>query len=61
MSNKFAFKGERLDNLMLEWSKDEDLWVRRIAIDHHLCRKEKTNTKLLEEILVNNFGNNEFF
>lgn len=46
---------------MLEWSKDEDFWIRRIAIDHQLCRKEKTNTKLLESILVNNFGNNEFF
>lgn len=46
---------------MLEQPKDEDLWVRRIAIDHQLCRKEKTNTKLLEAILVNNFGSNEFF
>lgn len=44
---------------MLEWSKDKDLWVRRIAIDHQLCRKEKTNTKLLEAILVNNFGSND--
>lgn len=61
MSNKFAFKGEKLDNLMLEWSKDEDFCVRRIAIDHQLCRKEKTNTKLLEAILVNNFGSDEFF
>lgn len=46
---------------MLEWSKDEDFWERRIAIDHQLCRKEKTNTKLLEAILINNFGSNEFF
>lgn len=46
---------------MLEWSKDEDFWVRRIAIDHPLCKKEKTNTKLLEAILVNNFSSNEFF
>lgn len=46
---------------MLELSKNEDFWVRRIAIDHPLCRKEKTNTKLLEAILVNNFGSNEFF
>lgn len=44
---------------MLEWSKDEDFWVRKIAIDHQLCRKEKTNTKLLEAILVNNFGSND--
>lgn len=46
---------------MLELSKDEDFWVRRIEIDHPLCRKQKTNTKLLEAILVNNFGSNEFF
>lgn len=46
---------------MLEWSKDEDFWIRRIEIDHQLCRKEKTNTKLLEAILVNNFGSNDFF
>lgn len=46
---------------MLEWSKDNGFWVIRIAIDHQLCRKEKTNTKLLEAILVNNFGSDEFF
>lgn len=56
-----AFVDTRIDDLMLEWSKDDDFWVRRIAIDHQLCRKEKTNTKLLETILVNNFGSNEFF
>ena len=36
-----AFKDERINDLMFEWSKDEDFWVRRIAIDHQLCRKEK--------------------
>lgn len=46
---------------MLEWSLDDDFWVRRVAIDHQLCRKEKTNTELLEKILVNNFGSDEFF
>ena len=46
---------------MLEWSTDEDFGVRRIAIDHQLCRKERTNTELLEKILVNNFGSSEFF
>lgn len=51
----------RVDALMLEWSKDEDFWLRRIAIDHQNGRKEKTNYKLLEEIIVNNFGGNEFF
>ena len=51
----------RVDDLMLDWSKDDDFWIRRIAIDHQLCRKEKTNTELLEKIIVNNFGSNEFF
>ncbi len=51
----------RIDTIMLQWSKDDDFWVRRIAIDHQLIRKEKTNTKLLEKIIVNNFGSDEFF
>ncbi len=51
----------RIDDLMIKWSKDEDFWVRRVAIDHQLLRKDKTNIKLLEEIIVNNFGSDEFF
>ena len=46
---------------MIEWSKDEDFWIRRIAIDHQLTRKEKTNAELLEKIIINNFGSDEFF
>ena len=46
---------------MLKWSNDDDFWVRRIAIDHQLCRKLDTNVELLEKILVNNFGSSEFF
>lgn len=56
-----AFTDERINDLMLKWSIDEDFWVRRIAIDHQICRKDKTNTVLLEKILVNNFGSSEFF
>lgn len=52
---------QRVNDLMLEWSKSEDIWMRRIAIDHQLCRKDKTNTQLLEKILVNNLGSEEFF
>lgn len=36
-----AFVDDRINNLMLEWSTDEDFWVRRIAIDHQLCRKDQ--------------------
>ena len=56
-----AFKDDRINDLMLKWSKNEDFWLRRIAIDHQLGRKEKTNTKLLEQILLNNFCSDEFF
>lgn len=46
---------------MLDWSKDNDFWVRRIAINHQLSRKEQTDTNLLETIIINNFGSDEFF
>ena len=58
---KIGLRDNRVDDLMLKWSKDEDFWIRRLAIDHQLCRKEKTNIELLEQIIVNNFGSDEFF
>lgn len=58
---QIGLRDSRVDALMLEWSLDDDFWVRRVAIDHQLCRKEKTNTELLEKILVNNFGSDVFF
>ncbi|MCW6659547.1 DNA alkylation repair protein [Aerococcaceae bacterium NML191292] len=56
-----AFVDERVNDLMLAWSKDEDMWLRRIAIDHQLTRKNKTNKELLAQIIVNNLGSEEFF
>ncbi|SDQ15587.1 DNA alkylation repair protein [Carnobacterium viridans] len=56
-----GLRDRRVDSLMLEWSEDEDFWVRRLAINHQLGRKEKTKTALLEEIITNNFGSDEFF
>ena len=47
--------------IILAWSRDEDIWLRRLAIDHQLFRKEETDTELLEKILVNNLGQTEFF
>lgn len=58
---EIGLRDHRVDELMLAWSKDDDFWIRRIAIDHQLCRKEKTNTELLEKILINNFDSDEFF
>ena len=56
-----ALKDSNVNKILLEWSIDENIWLRRIAIDHQLLRKEKTNTELLEKILKNNLGQNEFF
>ena len=47
--------------IILAWSCDEDIWLRRLAIDHQLLRKEETDIELLEKILVNNLGQTEFF
>ena len=47
--------------IILAWSCDEDIWLRRLAIDHQLLRKEETDTELLEKILVNNLDQTEFF
>lgn len=56
-----AFRDTRINELMLKWSVDNDFWVRRLAIDHQLLRKHDTDEELLEKILVNNFGSDEFF
>ena len=51
----------RVNDLMLKWSVSDDIWFRRIAINHQRGRKDKTDTVLLEKILINNLNNNEFF
>ena len=56
-----GLKDSNVNKILLEWSIDENIWLRRIAIDHQLLRKEKTNTELLEKILKNNLGQAEFF
>ena len=56
-----GLKDERVSHLMLEWSCNENLWLRRVSILHQLSFKEKTNTNLLESILCANVGSKEFF
>lgn len=58
---KIGLRDERVNDLMLAWSKDNDFWVRRVAIEHQLLRKDKMNTELLEKILENNLNSSEFF
>ena len=56
-----ALKDSRVDEEMLAWSREENIWVQRIAILYQLRFKEKTNTPQLEQILLNCLGTNEFF
>ncbi|WP_367719353.1 DNA alkylation repair protein [Lactobacillus gasseri] len=56
-----GLRDDRVNDLMLAWSKDDDFWVRRVAIEHQLLRKEKMNVELLNAILENNLGSSEFF
>jgi 3-methyladenine DNA glycosylase AlkD len=46
---------------MLEWSCSDNIWLRRVAIDFQLTLKERTDTELLEKIILNNLGSGEFF
>ena len=52
---------EGYDQIMLEWSKDSNIWLRRVAILYQLSLKDKVDEQILDKILVNNLGNNEFF
>lgn len=55
------YRDETLKKKILKWSVDDNIWLRRVAIDHQLLRKEKTDIDLLEKILVNNLNHTEFF
>lgn len=58
---KIGLADSRVSEMMLDWSLDDDFWVRRVAIDHQLCRKDKTDAGLLARIIENNLGSREFF
>lgn len=58
---KLALKYPELNETLIEWSVEESIWLRRIAINHQRHRKTHTNTRLLEEILFNNLNDTEFF
>ncbi|WP_423189369.1 DNA alkylation repair protein [Alkalibacterium sp. f15] len=56
-----ALKYPELNQTLLEWSVDESIWLRRIAINHQRHRRDQTDTVLLEQIIKNNLGSSEFF
>ena len=52
---------EGYDQIMLEWSKDSNIWLKRVAILYQLSLKDKVDKQVLDEILVNNLGDSQFF
>lgn len=58
---EITFHYPETKQVILDWSKDQNFWLRRIAIDHQIMSKEKTDTDLLEKVILNNLGQSEFF
>lgn len=56
-----ALRDPRVKKLMLTWSKEKNIWLKRSAIEHQLGLKDLTDSELLEQIIVNCFGSDEFF
>ena len=56
-----ALRYTEVNTVLLAWSTDDNIWLRRVAIDHQLLRKQHTDTALLEKIICNNLGQKEFF
>lgn len=56
-----AYDKSELGEIILQWSLSDNIWLRRVAIDHQLLRKEKTDVQLMEKILLNNLDQTEFF
>lgn len=61
MVGDIAARYPQVKNTLLEWSLSDNIWLRRVAIDHQLLRKADTDTALLEQVIVNNLGQKEFF
>jgi 3-methyladenine DNA glycosylase AlkD len=61
IAGNMALRHPEINATLLAWSQDKNIWLRRAAINHQRTRKAKTDTNLLEQIIVNCFGTQEFF
>ena len=50
-----------LGEIILKWSLSDNIWLRRVAIDQQVLRKEKTDVQLMEKVLLNNLDQTEVF
>ena len=61
VAGSLVYDKPELGEIILQWSLSDNIWLRRVAIDHQLLRKEKTDVQLMEKILLNNLDQPEFF
>ncbi|NHZ87315.1 MAG: DNA alkylation repair protein [Planctomycetia bacterium] len=54
-------KYRHFERQLVEWSADENFWVRRASILAHLKHKEKTNINLLSQTILKLAHEKEFF
>lgn len=47
--------------MMLEWSEEESIWLRRISIDYQRLHRHCTDEIVLATVIENNLGQTEFF
>ncbi|MFF1829553.1 DNA alkylation repair protein [Paenarthrobacter sp. NPDC058040] len=52
---------ETMTPLLLRWSSDADMWIRRASITAQLGAKAKTDTALLAAVIKANLADKEFF
>ena len=56
-----VLKHRELEKKLVDWSKDDNFWVRRASLLAHLHHKEYTNTDLLAETILALAHEKEFF
>lgn len=52
---------KNMSALMLKWSVDENMWIRRSSIIFQLKYRDSTDFELLSQVIENNLGSKEFF
>ena len=54
-------KFRHFEKQLMEWSDDDNFWLRRASLLVHLKHKERTNTKLLSDTILKLSHEKEFF
>jgi len=56
-----AVHPRELAPLLRRWARDDDVWIRRVAIIAQLGRRDATDRTLLADVIEANLGDPEFF